>query len=110
VAIGAANGGACTFVELLQHIPVNTDMAYIYIQHLDNGDSDGSLVDSFQRTTKLIVKEAKEASPVHPNHVYVIPPTMTRRQSGHHLSARVNTPSQLFLNPSLLNALLTCAA
>jgi two-component system CheB/CheR fusion protein len=70
VAIGAATGGAEAFSELLKHLPVNTGMAYIYIQHPDGND--GSLLEHFKRGTKLIVQEAKEATKVLPNQVYVI--------------------------------------
>ena len=35
VAIGASAGGLEAVTELLKHLPANTGMAFIYIQHLD---------------------------------------------------------------------------
>jgi two-component system CheB/CheR fusion protein len=34
VAIGGSAGGQQAVTELLQHLPANTGLAYVYIQHL----------------------------------------------------------------------------
>ncbi|HEY0041778.1 MAG TPA: CheR family methyltransferase [Flavisolibacter sp.] len=75
VAVGAASGGAEAFAEMVRHLPHNTGMAYVYVQHQDgeNGD-DANLTEAFKRASKMVVMEAKEATRLLPNHVYVIPP------------------------------------
>ncbi|HZH37249.1 MAG TPA: CheR family methyltransferase, partial [Flavisolibacter sp.] len=74
VAIGASTGGADSFKEMLLHLPVNTGMSYIYIQH-PGADGDGNLVEDFRRSSKLMVQEAKESTRLLPNQVYVVPPS-----------------------------------
>jgi chemotaxis response regulator CheB len=76
VAIGASTGGADSFKEMLLHLPVNTGMSYIYIQH-PGADGDGNLVEDFRRSSKLMVQEAKESTRLLPNQVYVVPPAVT---------------------------------
>ncbi|RYZ62242.1 MAG: chemotaxis protein CheR, partial [Chitinophagaceae bacterium] len=72
VAIGAATGGAEAFSELVKHLPHNTGMSYIYLQHAD-GEDELDLVEDFKRVSNLVVQEAKEATRILPNHIYVIP-------------------------------------
>ena len=40
VAIGASAGGLEAMSELLGHLPPDTGMAYIYIQHMDSSHQD----------------------------------------------------------------------
>ncbi|MBB1283535.1 PAS domain S-box protein [Flavisolibacter sp. BT320] len=72
VAIGAATGGSEAFSELIKHLPHNTGMSYIYLQH-SNGEDESDLVEVFKRVSNLAVQEAKEATRILPNHIYVIP-------------------------------------
>jgi len=71
VAVGAADGGAEAFSELIKNLPFNTGMSYIYLQHGDGNG--GELVDLFKTSSKLVVHEAKEAIKLLPDNVYVIP-------------------------------------
>jgi two-component system, chemotaxis family, CheB/CheR fusion protein len=71
-AIGAAAGGVEAFTEMLKYLPDNSGMAYIYLQHLD-GEEGNNLVDIFKHATKLPVLEAKEATKLLPNQVYIVP-------------------------------------
>jgi two-component system CheB/CheR fusion protein len=57
VAIGASAGGLAAISELLENLPADTGMAYVYIQHL-NPDHDSSLDSILQRKTKMEVREA----------------------------------------------------
>lgn len=72
VAIGAEAGGSEAFTELIRHLPHNTGMAYVYLQH--SSDGEGKVLDLFKHASNLAVQEAKEATRLLPNHVYVIPP------------------------------------
>ena len=72
VAIGASAGGLESFTELLKHIPENTGMAYIFIQHT-SPDHESKLTEVLRRVTKMTVMEAKEKLKVKQDHIYVIP-------------------------------------
>src|SRR4051794_3279304 len=73
VAIGASAGGIESFTELLKHLPENTGMAYVYIQHM-NPDHESKLTEILARATKMNVLEAKEKLKLKPDHIYIIPP------------------------------------
>jgi two-component system CheB/CheR fusion protein len=73
VAIGASAGGIKAFIELLSHLPTDTGMSYIYIQHIDP-EHESHLPEIFARAHQMPVLEAKEALKIKPNHVYIIPP------------------------------------
>src|SRR5215210_7340066 len=77
VAVGAATGGPEAFTELMKYLPHNTGMSYVYIQP-GSEDDETDLVEVFKSTASLVVQEAKEATRLLPNHVYVIPPNRKR--------------------------------
>ena len=72
VGIGASAGGLEAFTEMLQTLPANTGMGFVFIQHLDPKHV-SLLTELLQRQTKMRVKEATDGMQVEPNHVYVIP-------------------------------------
>ncbi len=73
VAIGASAGGIEAITELLKHLPAATGMTYVYIQHMDP-DHESMLVSILGRVTKMPVLEAKEATRIKQDHIYIIPP------------------------------------
>jgi two-component system CheB/CheR fusion protein len=73
VAVGASAGGMEAFVELLRHIPPDSGMAYVLIQHLDPTHP-SVLCEMLARSTSLPVHEIGDGVRVEPDHVYVIPP------------------------------------
>jgi two-component system, chemotaxis family, CheB/CheR fusion protein len=73
VGIGASAGGLDAFTQLLQAVPADTGMAFVLIQHLAP-NYPSSLAEILSRTTRMVVSEGKNDSPVRPNHIYVIPP------------------------------------
>ena len=73
VGIGASAGGLEAFTQLLQHLPVDTGMAFVLVQHLDPAH-ESALTGLLARTTAMPVREVTNNLPVEPNHVYVIPP------------------------------------
>jgi two-component system CheB/CheR fusion protein len=73
VAIGASAGGIEAISELLQHLPSNTGMVYIYIQHL-NPDHDSKLSAILSRITEMNVQEAEKGMLIKADHIYIIPP------------------------------------
>jgi two-component system CheB/CheR fusion protein len=82
VGIGASAGGLEAFTGLLQHLPIDTGMAFVFIQHL--APQHASMLPSLlSRTTDMPVMEVQHGMPVEPNHVYVIPPnTLMRLERG----------------------------
>jgi hypothetical protein len=73
VGVGASAGGLEAFKGLLQHLPADTGMAFVLVQHLDP-HRQSMLVELLGRQTQMTVSEANDGTRVEPNHVYVIPP------------------------------------
>jgi len=73
VAIGGSAGGQQAMTEFLNHLPAETGLAYVYIQHL-SPDYDSQLASIFARHTSMPVAEAAHLMPVQPDHLYIIPP------------------------------------
>jgi two-component system, chemotaxis family, CheB/CheR fusion protein len=81
VGIGASAGGFEAFVQLLEELPVNTGMAFVFVQHLDPTHK-SSLTALLSRSTHLEVTEIRHHTRLAPNHVYVIPPNTALSLSG----------------------------
>ena len=82
VGIGASAGGLEAFSQLLSHLPIDTGMAFVLVQHLDPNQP-SLLSQILARTTQMRVQEAQEGMAIAPNQIYVIPPNtiMTIAQS-----------------------------
>jgi two-component system CheB/CheR fusion protein len=72
VGIGASAGGLEAFTELLSHLPVDTGMAFVLIQHLDP-THESHLTELLAKASKMPVSEVKGGTRTEANHVYVIP-------------------------------------
>ena len=78
VGIVASAGGLEAFSQLLSHLPTNTGMAFVLIQHmLPNGES--LLTKILARVTKMLVSQVQNGMLVEPNRVYVISPNTQMR-------------------------------
>ncbi|MEO6863210.1 MAG: chemotaxis protein CheB, partial [Microcoleus sp.] len=73
VGIAASAGGLEAFTGLLSHLPVDTGMAFVLIQHLAP-DHKSLLTEILARETQMPVSEVKDGVAVEPNQVYIIPP------------------------------------
>lgn len=73
VGIGASAGGLSAVGELLRHLPVNTGMGFVVVQHLDP-DHKSELTRLLRKVSQLPVEEVAASIRVQPNRVYVIPP------------------------------------
>jgi two-component system CheB/CheR fusion protein len=95
VAVGASAGGLEAFTDLLTHLPVDTGMAFVFVQHLDP-KHESMLTELISRSTKMRVLEVKNGMRVEPDHVYVIPPNTTMSIHDHTLglTAREETRGQ----------------
>ncbi|MEE3716229.1 chemotaxis protein CheB [Tumidithrix elongata RA019] len=92
VGIGASAGGLGAFTQLLKHLPSDTGMAFVLIQHLDP-DHKSLLTELLARQTQMPVCEVTNEMSIAPNHVYVIPPNtkMVLEQGFLRLSPREKT-------------------
>jgi len=73
VGIGASAGGLEAFKLLLAHLPVDTGMAFIFVQHL-SPRHESLLSEILGRMTQIPVIEVKASVRVEPDHIFVIPP------------------------------------
>ncbi|PYX09635.1 MAG: hypothetical protein DMG85_09220 [Acidobacteria bacterium] len=92
VGVGASAGGLEAFTQLLKTLGSGTEMAYVLVQHLDPSH-ESALADLLARATEMPVRQVTDATPVEPNHVYVIPPNvdMTISQGILRLTPRTET-------------------
>src|SRR5712692_5218753 len=92
VGIGASAGGLEAFTQLLKHLPADTGMGFVLVQHLDP-DHESALAQILARGTSMPVREVEDGLRIAPNHVYIIPPNtdmattqgvlkLQRRQAG----------------------------
>jgi two-component system CheB/CheR fusion protein len=73
VGIGASAGGFEAFAQLLEQLPAETGMSFVFVQHLDPSHK-SSLTSLLSRLTHIEVSEIRNHTPLVANHVYVIPP------------------------------------
>jgi two-component system, chemotaxis family, CheB/CheR fusion protein len=73
VGVGASVGGLEAFTALLRHLPDDTGMAFVLIQHLDP-KHESHLTELLSKASNMPVSEAKGEIRIQANHVYVIAP------------------------------------
>lgn len=73
VGIGASAGGLEAASELLKNLPLDTGMAFVFVQHLAP-THESMLSELLTRVTTMPVKEISDGMVIKPNHFYVIPP------------------------------------
>src|ERR1700736_3355193 len=96
VGVGASAGGLEAYTQLLKALGSGTGMAYVLVQHLDPSH-ESALTELLAKATEMPVRQVTDATPVEPNHVYVIPPNVDmiilrgilrltpRTEKGHHM-------------------------
>lgn len=84
VGIGASAGGLESFVQFLEHLPPDTGMAFVFVQHL-SPEHESALSHILGRATAMTVREARHGLEIRPNEVYVIPPGSTMTLAGRRL-------------------------
>ncbi len=73
VGIGASAGGLEALEQFLGHVPEESGMAFVIVQHLDPTHK-GIMAELLQRATAMEVFQVKDRMKVKPDCVYVIPP------------------------------------
>ena len=103
VGVGASAGGLESMMQMLRHLPGNTGMSFVLVQHLDPTHK-SALTSLLSRATSMTVAEAKHNMRLEPNHLYVIPPNKTMDISGRRLKLsprrdgrEIHTPIDHFL-------------
>jgi two-component system CheB/CheR fusion protein len=93
--IGGSAGALDSFTRLLQALPNDTGIAFIFVQHLDPHHA-SQLSEILARSTSMPVHNVEDGMSLRPNEVFVIPPNatmilengllrLTRRHPGLHL-------------------------
>ncbi|MHB1567441.1 MAG: CheR family methyltransferase [Acidiferrobacter sp.] len=78
VGIGASAGGLEAFTQLLRHLPADTGMGFVLVQHLAPTHP-SALVHLLSSHTAMPVREAVDNRRVMPDHVYIISPNTILR-------------------------------
>ncbi len=73
VGLGASAGGLEALEQFLGHVPKQSGMAFVIVQHLDPTHK-GIMSELLQRSTSMRVIQVRDRTPVRPDCVYVIPP------------------------------------
>jgi two-component system CheB/CheR fusion protein len=73
VGIGGSAGGLKAYTTLLEALPSNTGMAFVFIAHM-SPTGNGLLAVLLARSTNMPATQASEGMAIEANHVYVIPP------------------------------------
>jgi len=81
VGVGASAGGLEAFTQLLKHLPLDTGLAFVLVQHLDP-KHESMLTGILSRETEMPVEEVRDGARVQPNRVHVIPPNTSMTISG----------------------------
>ncbi|MDQ3071992.1 MAG: PAS domain S-box protein [Bacteroidota bacterium] len=72
IGIGASAGGLEAFKQFVKAIPLDSGMAYVFVQHLDPMHK-SMLAEIIARMTKVPVNEITDDIHLAPDHIYVIP-------------------------------------
>jgi len=73
IGIGASAGGLEALEQFFSHVPHDSGLAYVVVQHLDPV-KESLLPDLLQRFSQVPVVQVSDITPVQANHVYVAPP------------------------------------
>ncbi len=90
VAIGASAGGLEAVTQLLESLPSNTGMAFIYVQHL-SPDHKSFLTSLLSKLTLMKVQEVKNKMLIEPDNLYIIPPDKDMLVAGGHIKLTPRT-------------------
>ncbi|HEY7334746.1 MAG TPA: chemotaxis protein CheB [Bryobacteraceae bacterium] len=93
--VGASAGGLEAFTQLLNSLPPDPGIAFVFIQHLQP-KHESMLTLLLSKVTGMKVVEVRQRTPVRPNHVYVMPANADLAFSGGTLrvSARQAAPGR----------------
>src|SRR5581483_6623626 len=73
VGVGASAGGLEALEKFFSHVPPDTGMAFVVLQHL-SPDFKSLMDELLSRRTSMPVRLAEHDMPLEPNCVYLLPP------------------------------------
>jgi two-component system, chemotaxis family, CheB/CheR fusion protein len=73
VGVGASAGGLESLERLFTHLPTDTGMAFVVLQHL-SPDFKSLMDELLGRRTSMRIRQAEHEMPVEPDTVYLLPP------------------------------------
>ncbi len=73
VGVGASAGGLEAFLSLLRHLPADTGMSFVLVQHMDP-KHESMLVELLGKSSSMHVQQIRDGMKVQPDCVFVIPP------------------------------------
>ena len=73
VGIGASAGGLKPIEELFDHMPIDSGMAFVIVQHL-SPDFKSLMDELLARHTKMAIHKVSDGVEIEPNSIYLIPP------------------------------------
>jgi two-component system, chemotaxis family, CheB/CheR fusion protein len=104
VGIGASAGGLEAIESFFKHMPIDSDAAFIIVQHL-SPDYKSMMTELLSKRTDMPVCRAEEGMLVEANHLYLIPPKYDLRifHGKLHLKEQerlgdINLPIDIFLS------------
>ncbi|MFM2035853.1 MAG: hypothetical protein RL459_1118, partial [Pseudomonadota bacterium] len=98
VGIGASAGGLEALEPFLRHMPANTGMAFVVVQHLEPSQHT-ELANVIQRMTHMPVAVVAEGTRVLANHVYLIKPGFQMSISLGVVHLHTSDPAESFRRP-----------
>jgi two-component system, chemotaxis family, CheB/CheR fusion protein len=98
VGIGASAGGLAAFRSFFDHMPADTGMAFVLVQHLDPGHR-SLLVELLRPHSAMEVVEAQDGAALTANVIHVIPPNATLTLEGDRLRVSVPAPAREYRRP-----------
>ena len=103
IGIGASAGGLEALQQFFHHMPGNSGLCFVVIQHL-SPDYKSLMADILGKHTEMTVLQAEDGMEIFPDTVYLIPPKHNLLLKGSHLileeqiPGRLNHPIDVFFN------------
>jgi len=98
VGIGASAGGLEALERVFNHIPADTGMAFVIVQHL-SPDFKSVMDELLARHTQMPIRRAEDGMVVEPNAIYLMPAKKEMIISGGRLHLTDKDPSQALTLP-----------
>lgn len=92
VGIGASAGGLEALERFFEHMPADTGLAFVVIQHL-SPDFKSLMNELLSRRTEIVIHRVENGMQVEPNAIYLIPPKKEMIISGSRLLLTDKDPS-----------------
>ncbi len=93
VGIGASAGGLSALLEFFEALPARTSMAFVVVVHLAP-DHESNMASLLQKATSMPVLQVTSATPIQPDHVYLIAPSLVLTMVDDYLRVAPNQPEE----------------